>query len=268
MNRFFQNPLAIAITVVVGTALFIWLATVFTIFQTILGLLVVLVLPGYVLLELLMGRRTLGTVQHLFMVVSASVAIAILSGLVLNQLPIGVRMDGWLAVFAGTTMGGGLLAWLLRHRRRSQAAVLQRVPVRISQLLFMGIAILLAGEALSLARTPATPEQYAGYTMLWMVPTTEGEANRLQLGIDSKEFAPTHYQLELLVNGQVAQTWTEIALVPNQQWQAHIAFNSEGLDKGTRKETIEANLYRLDMPDKVYRHVVLRPQVTVAAAAK
>ncbi|MCB0061270.1 MAG: DUF1616 domain-containing protein [Caldilineaceae bacterium] len=260
MNRFLQNLVTLVITVGLGTALFIWLATVFTFFQTILGLMVVLVLPGYVLLELLMGRRTLGTVQHLFMVLSGSLAIAILSGLALNQLPVGIRMDGWLTVFAGTTMGGGVLAWLLRHRRRSQALVTQRVPVRISQLLFIGIAVLLAGEALDLARTPAAPDGYMGYTMLWMVPAQDGASNHLHLGIDSKEFVSTQYRLELMVNDQVAQEWSEITLVPNQQWQANLAFNAEELGR----ETLQANLYRLDAPEEIYRHVVLRPQVSAA----
>lgn len=263
MNRFLHNPLVIALLAVIGTALFIWLATVFTVFQALLGLLVVLVLPGYVLIELLMGRRTLGTMQHLFMVLSASLAIAILGGLILNQLPAGVRINSWLAVFVGTTMGGGLLAWLLRHRRRSETAMMQRVPVRITQLLFIGIAILLAGEALSLARTPAAPDHYAGYTMLWMVPSPDGAANRLQVGIDSKEFVPTQYKLELLVDAEVAQEWNEISLAPNQQWQASLAFNGDGLGG----ETLEANLYRLDMPGEVYRHVLLRPQIGLANAS-
>ncbi len=256
MNRYPTNTLVLLIATSAGTALLIWLATSFTIVQAVLGLLVVLVLPGYALIELLMGRRTLGTAEHLFMMLIASLSIAILSGLLLNQLPVGVRMNSWIAVLASTIMGGGLLAWLLRHRR-SETMVTHRVPVRISQLLLMALAVVLAGGALMLARTPASPENYAGYTMLWMTPGEGEAANHLQLGIDSKEFASTQYKLELLINEQSVHEWALIELSPNQQWRASLALNADQLNMGT----LEANLYRLDRPNEPYRHVLLHPQI-------
>lgn len=260
MNRLSNNLLVLVTTVVIGTALLIWLATSLPAVQALLGLLVVLILPGYALIELLMGRRTLGTIEHIFLTLCASMAIAILSGLVLNQIPSGVRMNGWLAALISTIVGGSALAWLLRHRRRSQTRVSHYVPVRISQLLIVGVAVLLAGGALMMARTPAPADQYAGYTMLWLTPTQDDAESQFQLGIDSKEFTPTEYRLELLVAGQLAKEWTTIELAPNQQWQTKLKLNTEDFGQ----ESIEANLYRLDMPDELYRHVVLRPQISVA----
>jgi hypothetical protein len=228
--------------------------------QAILGLLVILVLPGYALVELLMGRRTLGTIQHLFMTLSSSLALAILGGLTLHQFPLGVRMEGWIAVFAGPILGGGLLAWFLRHRRQHGVVITQRVPIRISQLLLMGTAVVLASGALLLARTPAASDNYAGYTMLWLTPVPGAAATQLQLGLDSKEFAPIQYKLELLVDEQIVHEWALIELAPNQQWQANLTLKAE-----QRTGTIEANLYRLDRPTAPYRHVVLRPQLAMTS---
>lgn len=260
MKQLLNHSTTLIAAALVGTIALVWLATIFTAVQALLGLIVVLILPGYVLVELLMGRRTLDTLQHLFMTLCASLAIAILGGLMLNQFPLGLRMNGWLAIFVSTIASGALLTWFLRHRRRSAAIVAHRVPVRTSQLLFLGIAALIAVQALFMARTPAPAEHFSGYTMLWMTPIQGADANQLQLGIDSKEFSATGYRLELMVDEAVAQEWTQIELAPNQQWHANLALNSGALTT----ETLTANLYRLDAPDKVYRHVVLRPRVSAA----
>ncbi|MCB0188972.1 MAG: hypothetical protein KDE31_32105, partial [Caldilineaceae bacterium] len=150
--------------------------------------------------------------------------------------------------------------WFLRHRRRNRTMVAHQVPVRVSQLLIVGVAILLAGKAFMMAHTPAAPDQYAGYTILWMTPVQDAEPGQYQLGIDSKEFAATQYKLELLVAEQPAKEWALIELAPNQQWQTKLQLNTDDFGQ----ETLEANLYRLDTPDEVYRHVVLRPRVSVA----
>jgi uncharacterized membrane protein len=262
MNRLSNNLLVILIAAGLGTASLIWLATMFSMVQAILGLVVILVLPGYVLVELLMGRRTLGTSQHLFMSLITSVAIAILGSLLLNQLPLGVRLDSWVALYVSATAGGGLLAWLLRNRRRGTTTVTHRVPVRISQLVFIGVAVAIAAEALMLAHAPAAPENYTGYTMMWLTPVQGEAANQLQLGIDSKEFASTQYKLELRVDGQIAQEWATIELAPNQQWHASLALSEDQMGSST----LEANLYRLDRPDELYRHVVMRPRLSLASA--
>lgn len=260
MNRLSDNLLVIIIGAVIGTASLIWLATSFPIVQAGLGLLVVLVFPGYALIELLMGRRTLGAAQHVFLTLSTSMAIAILGGLVLNQIPTGLRLNGWLAIFVSTVAGGGMLAWVLRHRRRSLTPTTHRVPIRIGQVLLVGVAILLSAKALTMARTPAPADQYAGYTILWMTPVQDGEDGQYQLGIDSKEFAPTQYKLELLVADQSAKEWKMIELAPNQQWRTKLLLNTEDFGQ----ETLEANLYRLDKPNEVYRHVLVRPRMSVA----
>ena len=262
MKRLSNNLFVVLLAAGLGTAILIWLATSLTAVQAILGLVVVLILPGYALIELLMSRRTLGTSIHLFLSLIASVSIAILGSLLLHQLPVGVRNDSWMALFVGTSAGGGLLAWLLRNRRRGAAVAAHRVPVRIGQLLFMGVAVVIAGGALVLARTPGAPTYYAGYTMLWLTPIQGEAANQLELGIDSKEFEPTQYSLELLVDGQVAQTWPAIALAPNQQWHASLTLSEEQRSAST----LEANLYRLDQPTELYRHVVMRPQLSLASA--
>ncbi len=119
------------------------------------------------------------------------------------------------------------------------------------------VAIVLLGLAVYVARIPAPAARYQGYTTLWLAPNGEqagpqtGTQTGARIGIQSGEFEPTSYRLEVLVNGQVANVWPDLRLEPNQVWQAQLALP----DAGRAALEVEAILYRSDAPRIVYRQV-------------
>jgi hypothetical protein len=110
-------------------------------------------------------------------------------------------------------------------------------------------AVILAAFAVAYVRTPAAPEGLSGYSLLWLAPKGDGSATGIRLGVQSMEFAPVTYRLEVRFNGQVVKEWQAIQLNPRGIWQVTL-----GLPEGSSaKGAIEAYLYWLDQPGKVYR---------------
>lgn len=238
-------------------ALGFWLMTSVAVVPIGLGLLVALLLPGYALTEALFSRQQLGWAERLLFVLSASVIVAVLGALFLDQLGWTLQRNRWLTLFLSVSGAGGVGAWLIRRPAPPTTWAPKGLGFTFKQLLLIGLAVVITGLAFSTARTVTPMQSFQGYTMLWLVPTAENNGTqRLQLGVDSKELAPTQYKLQLKVNDQLAQEWPQLNLMSNQQWLASV----EVPVASTAQGTIEALLYRLDAPATVYRHVLLRPQ--------
>ena len=234
-----------------------WLISSVAVVPIGLGLLVALVLPGYVLTEALFSRQQLGWAERLLFVLGASLIVAVLGALVLDQLGWLLQMNTWLVLFLTVSGVGGVAAWLIRRPAPPVTWTPKRLDIGFKPLLLIGAAIVITGFAFTTARTVAPMQAFQGYTMLWLVPTTGSDSTqRLQLGVDSKELAPTQYKLQLKVDDQLAQEWPQLNLTPNQQWLASV----EVPVASAAQSTVEALLYRLDAPETVYRHVLLRPQ--------
>lgn len=240
----------------VSIAFILWLMTSWAVVPIGLGLLVAFVLPGYVLTEALFSHQQLGWAERLLFVLGASLTVAVLGALLLNQLGWSLQMNTWLTLFLTVSGLGGLGAWLVRRPAPPATWAPKPLGFGLVHLVLIGLAVVITGVAFTTARSTAPMQPFQGYTMLWLVPAETSSAQRIQLGVDSKEFAPTQYKLQLKVNDQLAQEWTQLALAPNQQWLASFELPAAG----AAQRTVEALLYRLDAPETVYRHVVLRPQ--------
>jgi hypothetical protein len=110
-----------------------------------------------------------------------------------------------------------------------------------------GVAILIAGSAVWIARAGATSQQYPGFTELWL-SSRDHSASVDNLGVSNHEGSTKHYELVLLKKGRVSETW-KITLASGQTWQRTVPIK-------TNSQT-EANLYLLPDPDlsRPYRHV-------------
>lgn len=83
--------------------------------RTVLGILLVLFLPGYSLIAALFPRRgDLDSVERVALSFGLSIAVTPLIGLVLNYTPWGIRLDPILVGLAGFT----LIMCLISHLRR------------------------------------------------------------------------------------------------------------------------------------------------------
>jgi hypothetical protein len=217
----------------------------------------VLVLPGYALTRALFLERTPEPIVLVLLCLGLSVACATLGGLVLNLLPGGLSAPAWAALLCLITLVG--CAASLIQRARAPATVSGGSVGTLSWSappLTPRAAALFAGAALAvvaavwLARTPigAIPEQ--GYTILWMLPATDSP-DGVRVGVRNFESAPMQYKLRVVSGDQVLQEFP-INLDPVQEWQAELTLPALG------NAPVEADLYRADSPDTVYRRTVLR----------
>ena len=217
------------------------------------GLPFALVLPGYAIVAALFPQRALGIPERLVLSIGLSLAVAALGGLLLNWTSWGLRVESWAVLLCATTCLASVIA--IKRRRRSPAVTSMPVGIGLSgrQALLLGLAAVVVVAAIGLARTPAPQQSVQGYTLLWMLPSDDGNPNTVRLGVECMELAPTPYRLEVKVDGRIAQEWSSILLKPGAKWENRIV-----LPAGFGSGTVEAALYRLDDLQSVYRQVILR----------
>jgi uncharacterized membrane protein len=218
--------------------------------QALLGLSLVLFVPGYALAAALFPPRTLGVPERLLFSVALSLASTMLGSLVLYWLKVGLRPATWALLLTAITLGTSLIAWQRRKDRESAPLALNLSLVQGGTLGLAGLAVV---AALTLARVPSSPAGLEGYTLLWILPTDRAEPPGVRLGISSMEFTPVSYRLLFTVDGRPAYEWATISLGPGEKWEEFVPLPAQGAGSGR----IEATLYRLDNPSVVYRRVSL-----------
>lgn len=215
----------------------------------------VLFLPGYAISAALFPPRSLGVPERLLFSLGLSVSVTALAGLALNWTPWGLQTNTWAITLAAMVVAASAIAW-----RRRQTAAITNAPVdlkfkpRLRDGLLLGLAFLVMGAAIGLTRLPVEPKDVAGYTTLWMIPAATGRSTDFQLGLTSAEFTETRYRLQVSVSDRVVQDWPELSLKPGEVWETTIGLQNDQVVSGP----IAAELYRLDDPTTVYRHVLLR----------
>lgn len=226
------------------------------ILRAVLGVYLVLVGPGLAFTTALLPPKQLGTAEHVLTTIVASIALAAIGGLLLDVTPWGLQPISWSVILAAVTVVASLAALLRLQRLGSRSGGMRsggNMQVPTLRLALPIVAMALLALAIYVARMPAPAERYQGYTTLWLAPDGQqaGTQTGARLGIQSGEFEPTSYRLEVRVNGQVANVWPDLRLEPNQVWQAQLALP----DAGRTALEIEAFLYRSDAPRVVYRQV-------------
>ncbi len=219
----------------------------------------VFILPGYALTAAFFPTRSLDVPERLLFSLGLSLAVTAITGLALHVAMVGLQTKTWAITLATFTLCAGLIAWWRQSRRRTAPIAAPReAPFRpsIREGLLFGLVILVAGAAIYLARMPTPPSGVSGYTLLWMIPANDGDWSNFRVGVDSKEFTPTSYRLQVTVDGQAVKEWPELNLAPGDSWQTSIELQATQAVSGS----VEAVLYRLDSPDAVYRHVKLQPK--------
>ena len=228
------------------------------ILRAVLGTYLVLVGPGLAFTTALLPAKQLGTAEHVLTTVAASIALAVIGGLILDVTPWGLQPISWQVVLGGVTVVASLAALLRLHSLGERSGGMRpggNMQIPTLRLALPIVAMALLALAVYVARVPAPAERYQGYTTLWLAPESgqAGTQTGARLGVQSGEFEPTSYRLEVLVNGQLANAWPDLRLEPNQAWQVQLVLP----DPGRAALEVEARLYRTDAPQLVYRQVRL-----------
>ena len=227
-----------------------WLGLTWPVLPALLGLSLVLFVPGYALTAALFPPRTLGVAERLLFSVALSLVSTMLGSLALYWLNVTLRPTTWALSLAAVTYYASLIAWL---RRRSISSALPALNLSFAQAGTLGLAGLAVVAALALARVASSPAGLQGYTVLWILPTNGAEPPGVRVGLSSMEFAPARYRLLVTVDGQPIYEWATIKLGPGESWEEFVPLAVQRANPGK----IEATLYRLDNPGVVYRQVSL-----------
>jgi hypothetical protein len=252
MQRPSSDLFAVMIIAAVSATLALVLPTD-SILRLICALPLVLFLPGYAITAALFPPRSLGVLERLLFSLGLSVSVTALTGLALNLTPWGLQASTWAIALAAIVLLASVIAWRRRQNTAIAAAPIDtQFQLRFRDGLFLGLAILVTGAAIGLTRLPVAPNGVAGYTSLWIIPANPG-TNDIRLGLNSSELAATRYRLQVSAGDQVVQAWPELSLKPGGTWETTIGLQSNQVVSGT----IVADLYKLDDPTTVYRHVKL-----------
>jgi uncharacterized membrane protein len=220
-----------------------------------LALPLLLVLPGYSLTTALFPHREIDRSRRLLLSVALSLSLAVVIGLVLNLTPFGLRSPSWAAALLIVTSAASTVAFVRRQRRVTAGPVARVPPLRPRDAVFFLAAACILGGAVAFARVPLPAKKVQGYTVLWLLPGSRGEAAAVRVGVTSGELEPVTYRLVVRVGSRVHQQRL-LELRPGDAWEESVRV---GTSPSGRRALTEALLYREDQPQTVYRAVRLWP---------
>ncbi len=224
----------------------------------ILGLPLIFVLPGYTLMTVLFHKSFIGPSYRLLLTFGLSLGLDILSGLFLNFFPMGLQMLSWAVLLGGETLLFCLVAMYLRRGIVQQSIPqMQGKHTTISNFLLFGLAVIVVFLSLWYSTFGATQQPRPGFTQLWMLAANQSNNKgcAVRVGIQNLEGEPMKYQLKMKIMESLSNTWPSIELTPQQEWNQVVEIPSGISGSGT----VEAQLYRADKTDIVYRstHITL-----------
>jgi len=212
--------------------------------RTILGLPMVVLVPGHVLLRAI-GLRCASLAEHIVYAVGASLAVGIGGGFVLNAAG-AMTPAGWAAWYLVVVAAASLTAW-----RRGGASGLpawtRPAGFHLRHAVVFALAASVATGAYALAVHDEAKQQQFKYTELWMLPDQRGG---LDLGLRSAEARPQRFDLEISLGGRPLAAFRSIEIAPGETWTRKIP-----LAMPATPQMAVARLYRLDDNRVIYRHV-------------
>jgi uncharacterized membrane protein len=242
--------------------------------RIILGLPLVLFLPGYSLIATLFPRKDdLDAIERIALSFGLSIAITPLLGLALNYTAFGIRLAPILIVLSVFTISLAIGA----HVRRSMIPEADRFVVefgaffnsmkesfmtkdtKIDRILSVVLIISIVLAISITAYVIITPKEGEKFTEFYVLgpggmaeeyPTnlTVGEEGELIIGVVNHEYAAVTYQLELKLNGKVIDQ-KSIVLTHNETWENPFTFKPK---KAGEDQKLEFLLYKNPFNKSVY----------------
>lgn len=253
-----------------------------TVFRTVLGLLLVLFLPGYSLISLLFPKKDdLDGIERVALSFGLSIALTPLIGLILNYTPYGIRLDPILVSLAGLTFILSGAALIRRQRLPDEDRFRvefgaffngigkgfsseSRTGKILSVVLIISILLAVSTTAYIIVK-PKEGEKFTEFYILgpggkasdYPTNLTPGQEGKLIIGVVNHENAKTTYHLVVTSNGTVQDDRT-LTLQNGQKLE--IPFNFTAGEAGERK--MEFFLYKLPDNNNIYRSLHLWLNIT------
>ncbi|BDZ71696.1 DUF1616 domain-containing protein [Methanobacterium petrolearium] len=253
-----------------------------TFIRTILGILLVLFIPGYSLIAALFPKwGDLDGIERTALSFGLSIAVTPLIGLGLNYTPWGIRLDPILISLTIFTIAMCIIAYLRRSRLHEQERFF--VPIAgfirkakgsfksesktekiLSVILILSIVLAISTTAYIIVK-PKEGEKFTEFYILgpngtasdYPTNLTAGQNGSVIIGVVNHEYATKDYQVVVTVNNRTLKNET---ITLNNSQKVEIPFNFTTGTAGEKK--MEFSLYKLPDQDTVYRSLHLWLNIT------
>jgi uncharacterized membrane protein len=246
--------------------------------RIILGLPLVLFLPGYALIATLFIRKDdLDGIERVALSFGLSIAITPLLGLGLNYTPFGIRLTPILIVLSVFTIALAIGAWVRRSTipegdrfvvdfRAFFKSIKDSFKTTDSKADKILTAILIISIVLALSVTvyviimPKEGEKFTEFYVLgpggmaedYPTNLTVGEEGEVFIGVVNHEYANTSYQLKVRLD-EAAINEKDIELMHNETWESPFKFKAR---KKGEDQKLEFLLYKVG-EEGIYRSLHL-----------
>ncbi|MCK4733061.1 MAG: DUF1616 domain-containing protein [Methanophagales archaeon] len=246
--------------------------------RIILGLPLVLFLPGYSLIATLFPRKDdLDAIERIALGFGLSIAITPLLGLALNYTPFGIRLSPVLIVLSVFTVSLAMGAYVRRSMIpeedrfcvdfgtffKSIKESFKTTDTRLDRILSVVLIISIILAISITVYVIVTPKEGEKFTEFYVLgpngkasdyPTNlkVGEEEKVIIGVVNHEYANVTYQLEVKLNGEViSEKSTE--LMHNETWESPFTFRAT---RAGEDQKLEFLLYK-ERVKEVYRSLHL-----------
>jgi len=242
--------------------------------RIILGLPLVLFLPGYSLIAVLFPRKgDLDAIERIALSFGLSIALVPLLGLALNYTPFGIRLTPILIVLSVFTVSLALGAYVRRNTiheenrfavdlgiffksmKKSFKATDTKIDRVLTVVLIISIVLAISMTAYVII-TPKEGEKFTEFYILGPNGTASdyptelkvGEEGEVIIGVVNHEYANVSYRLEVKLNGEVIGE-KSIELKDNETWERPFTFRAK---KEGAHQKLEFLLYKNHFRKSVY----------------
>ncbi|MDP2218005.1 MAG: DUF1616 domain-containing protein [Methanolobus sp.] len=258
--------------------------------RTVLGLPMVLFLPGYALIAALFpGKDDLDGIERVALSFGLSIAVVPLIGLGLNYTPWGIRLVPVLASISVFTL---LMVLIAAHRRKGLGADAFSVPFtrmylslqnemstkpqsRLDRILSIVLVISILLSVITLVYVVVTPKQGESFTEFYILGPrgmaddyntrlVKGESFDVIVGVVNHEYSMVNYSLELRLDNEpmnIPDSYRHIPLEHNATWEQPLSFTPEITGNDMKLQYL---LYREEDINEPYRDLHLWINVTEA----
>jgi uncharacterized membrane protein len=211
------------------------------------GILMVLLLPGYVFSQLILP--VLPPEERLLVSLGLSIVITTLSGLLLNFTHLGLNPITWSLWMAAVTLVGTGWLWLKRHAQPEPAAPPDRPLSRIHwrPVLLYGFALACLGLAVIISNSFSNRLD-SPLTQLWAAFDSE-DARRMTIGIRNQEGRPMVYDLVVTQAGGGLLQRQRVDLADGRTYTIQLTFQQPAAPP------VQVALVLPEEPNQVYRQV-------------
>ncbi|KGK98096.1 hypothetical protein LI82_10185 [Methanococcoides methylutens] len=279
------SDIQVVIALVLLTCIFITVPDLsHTPIRTVLGLPMVLFLPGYALIAALFpSRDDLDGIERLALSFGLSIAVVPLIGLALNYTPWGIRLLPILISLSAFTILMCAVAVLRRGSlpvddkfsvpfSSAYASIKEEVSGKpenkLDRILTILLVISILASVVTLAYVVVTPKEGEKFTEFYVLgpegmadgyPTElrNGQSGNVIIGIVNHEYADTEYSIELVLGNNsipMGQELQHITLQHNQTWEKEVTFTPESVGDDMKLQFL---LYKDNNMTEPYRDLHL-----------